>query len=421
MQNIKAFGAVGDGKTINTQAIQSAIDAGGMVYIPDGTYITGTLYLKSNGGLYLAPGARLLASHDRNDYNSADFCPQNQVWPQEAMAGTHLITAVNQENIFIAGYGTIDGDSHFWVNESRKEDYCDFWKSPPVSANRPAQMIFFAECKNIKVENINLVHSPFWHLFFHGCNDVIVKGVNICGERKQWVNDGIDIDCCSNVTVSDCIIDTGDDGITLRANGKTLVSKASICENVVISNCVITSYLGYGVRIGVGNGIIKNCMFSNIVFKDSLNGIGITCRYSPNGDCTSVENLSFNGITIEALRAFDLKISVAQNQPPLKNDGFIKSLSFNNVYAKTNRCCYLLGFNNSYCTDISFNNSKLEFIEEDTSNDRYTCNWTDIPEHSCVFYINKAKNITFNNFQILKNDNLSKAVLCENTEDFIER
>lgn len=325
MNNVKDFGAVGDGKTSDTVAIQKAIDAGGEVYIPAGTYLTGTLYLKSNGGLYLAPGARLLASHDRADYNAADFCPQNQIFKDEFMAGTHLITAVNQENIFISGFGTIDGDSHFWVNESLKRDYCDFWGHPPVSANRPAQMIFFAECKNVNVENVNLLHSPFWHLFFHGCEDVIVKGVKIKGERKQWVNDGIDIDCCSNVTISDCIIDTGDDGITLRANGLPLVGKSAVCENVTISNCVITSYLDYGIRIGVGEGIIKNCVFSNLVIKNSLSGIGMTCRFSPQGNATSVKNLNFSNIRIEAMRAFELKISNCQNHPPLKNSGYIKN------------------------------------------------------------------------------------------------
>ncbi len=243
MQNVKEFGAVGDGKTIDTAAIQKAIDAGGTVYIPDGTYVTGTLYLKSNGGLYLSPGATLLASHDREDYNSADYCPQNQIFQEEFMAGTHLITAVEQENIFVAGFGTIDGDSHYWVNEKRKETYCDFFAHPTREANRPAQMIFFAECKNVRVENVNLRYSPFWHLFFHGCTDVIVNAVNIKGEQRQWVNDGIDIDCCSNVAISNCIIDTGDDGITLRANGIPLVKQPSVCENVTISNCTIAHLL----------------------------------------------------------------------------------------------------------------------------------------------------------------------------------
>lgn len=79
MQNVKDFGAAGDGRAIDTAAIQRAIDAGGTVYIPDGVYVIGTLYLKSNGGLYLSSGAKLVASHNREDYNTEDYCPQNQI------------------------------------------------------------------------------------------------------------------------------------------------------------------------------------------------------------------------------------------------------------------------------------------------------------------------------------------------------
>ncbi len=103
----------------DTKAIQSAIDDGGMVYIPKGIYKTGTLYLKSNGGLHLAAGAVLIGSHERSDYNADDFCPQNRVFRSKWVTGAHLITAVEQENIVIEGNGTIDGQGDFWMNESK--------------------------------------------------------------------------------------------------------------------------------------------------------------------------------------------------------------------------------------------------------------------------------------------------------------
>lgn len=102
------FGAKGDGKTDDTLAIQKAIDAGGTVYFPSGEY-KGTLYLKSNGGLLLDGGAVIKASHNRDNYNSEDFCVQNEVRKNESMSGTHLITAVKQENVFVCGFGTVDG------------------------------------------------------------------------------------------------------------------------------------------------------------------------------------------------------------------------------------------------------------------------------------------------------------------------
>lgn len=417
MKNVKDFGAVGDGKTLDTKAIQNAIDSGGMVVIPEGTYLTGTLYLKSNGGLYLEPGAKLLASHNREDYNKADYCPQNKIFEAEFMAGTHLITAVNQENIFIGGFGTIDGDSHFWVNEKIKQPGCDFWGHPPKEANRPAQMLFFAECKNVKVENVTLLHSPFWHLFFHGCTDVIARGLTIRGERRQWVNDGIDIDCCSNVAISDCIIDTGDDGITLRANGVRLTEKEAVCENITVSNCVITSYLDYGIRIGVGNGVIRNALFSNVIIKDSLNGIGMTNRFNPHGDCTSIEDIRFSNVSIEAKRAIELKVSCFQTHPPLKMPAYIKNISFNNVFAATQRICYLLGFENADFSGVEFNDSKLVFTQEGKEDKRWQCNDCKGENYDCAFYMNKVRNICFKNFAIDKKDYKNNEFISENVEN----
>ena len=91
MRNVKDYGAVGDGVSLDTKAIQKAIDLGGTVYIPEGIYRVGTLYLRSNGGLHLAAGATLLASHERKDYNSDDFCVQNVVSASEKVTGAHLI------------------------------------------------------------------------------------------------------------------------------------------------------------------------------------------------------------------------------------------------------------------------------------------------------------------------------------------
>ena len=103
MNNILDFGAVGDGVTDNTAAIQRAIDAGGVVYVPSGVFVTGTIYLRSNGGLELAPGAVLLGSPDKSKYNAPDFCPQNAPSISEKASGAHLIVALEVENVVIRG------------------------------------------------------------------------------------------------------------------------------------------------------------------------------------------------------------------------------------------------------------------------------------------------------------------------------
>ena len=116
-KNVKDYGAKGDGITLDTEAFQKAIDAGGMVYVPEGEYIVGTLYLKSNGGLHLATGSVLKGSHRREDYNADDFCVQNRAAVSEWATGAHMIVALEQKNIVIEGHGTIDGQGNYWMNE----------------------------------------------------------------------------------------------------------------------------------------------------------------------------------------------------------------------------------------------------------------------------------------------------------------
>ena len=416
MHNILDFGAVGDGKTVNTKAIQAAVDAGGTVLIPEGVFVTGTIYLKSNGGLHLAPGAVLKASHDHADYNAADYCPQNGVFPAESMAGTHLITAVEEHDVFVTGFGTIDGDSHYWVNETHMHSYCNFFDHPPLESNRPAQMLFFVECENVKVQDVTLLHAPFWHLFFHGCENVMVRGVTVRGEKRQWVNDGIDIDCCRNVTVSDCIIETGDDGITLRAVNARLRDKTRCLENVVITGCVLTSYLDYGIRIGVGTGTIKNCLISNVIIKDSLNGIGVTCRFNPAAmGGTNVENLRFSNISIEAHCGIDLKMSDNEDHPPFPVPAYMKNISFDNVTVRCDRMNTLMGFANTTVSNISFSNMDVFFAKEDPANERFPCNWTRVRGRTAAFFVRDAEDVTFKNVRYFYEDepSFSESLLTE--------
>lgn len=335
MRNIKDYGAIGDGITLNTQAIQRAIDDGGMVYIPTGVYKTGTLYLKSNGGLHLEAGAVLLASHDYNDYNEWDFCQQNWKSDEENANGKHLIVAVEQENVFIEGQGTIKGEGHFWINEKMTRPGWPDPKNIDYDINeknvRPSQMLFICECKNVKVSGVTLLDAPYWHLFLYGCEDVVVNGLTIKGDRPRWTNDGIDIDACSGVTVSDCVIDVGDDGITLRAAGYNFKHRPNICERVTISNCVIHSHRDNAIRIGVGDGLIRNCTLTCLDLEaPNLAGFEISCRWSGSTPAiTSIENIICSDIHIRARKAFNL-IS-AFGRAKVTKECFIRRIVFKNI------------------------------------------------------------------------------------------
>ncbi len=359
MQNVLDFGAKGDGVTLDTAAIQAAIDAGGEVYIPKGVYITGTLYLKSHGGLHLEAGAVLKASHNREDYNADDFCPQNRVCKEEFVTGAHLIVAVGQQNVFIKGHGTIDGDSHYWMP-------ADHSKIMPSNPERIGQMIYLCECDRVQITDVEICWAPYWHLFLHGCQDVTIRGLYIHGETHQFTNDGIDIDCCRRVTVSDCIIETGDDAITLRGNDEPLLRKLP-CEDVVVSNCVLTSFSDYGIRIGVGHGVIRNCQFSNLRIRNTHSGIGVTACYSAFGTAvgTQIENISFQNVQIEAFRPLEMRLVSGEGielQPPC----YVKNFRFEGVDFTGALENLVIGYENGEMKDISFRNCR--FINDGTFN-----------------------------------------------------
>lgn len=317
MYNIIDYGAVGDGVTINTQAIQRAIDecsnaGGGRVIVPAGTFVSGTIWLKNDVELHLeSPKSILLGSSNFADYNTADAYPQNWKSINEQTNGGHFILAVEVKNVSITGFGIIDGNGDAFMNGTRPTDnetYC-FWPhgfsviADPVNT-RPAQMIAMVESQNILISGVTLRNSTYWTLFLHGCDTVRVHQLRI--ENHPWLlnGDGIDIDCTSNITVSDCIIHTGDDALTLRADNAKLKNKEKCTENVVVTNCILRSGGANAIRIGVGDGFIKNAVFSNLILTQSVGGIHIQSKYSNNGlpTGTHISNVRFSNISGPDLR-----------------------------------------------------------------------------------------------------------------------
>jgi len=251
--NILDFGAIGDGQTLNTTAIQKAIDkahqgGAGVVLIPRGMFLSGSIHLKSNVELRLAEGATLLGSTRRFDY--------------EKITWHALVLAEGQENIAITGGGTIDGqgaalaaDVVRLVQDSIIID--PYWgNNRPHERERP-QLIEFVGCKNARVSGILLKNSACWVQTYQACDGLIIENIRV-ESRAYWNNDGIDLVDSRNVQVRNCDINSADDGICLKSS-----YPPAFCENILIENCTVRSSasalkLGTASTVGFRNIRVRN-------------------------------------------------------------------------------------------------------------------------------------------------------------------
>jgi polygalacturonase len=390
--NILDFGAIPDNKTLNTQFIQKAIDSceksgGGIVYVPTGIFITGTIELKSNINLYLESGAELKGSPNVADYRNfkaADF---------EVASNYGIIYAHKAENISITGQGSINGNEEVFFDWTKakniewgglqytrqKEKYravdSGIGDGPVVPKDRPRQMVIFSECKNVLLRDVNLIKSPFWTLHFADCDGVIASGLKIWASLDTPNSDGMDITSCNNVIVSDCDIRTGDDAIAITGYdhhfelpGFQHLRHAS--GNITITNCNLQSSSS-GIRIGfLDQNTISNIHISNVNITNSNRGIGIFVR-----DEGSVENVTISQVNIETrLHTGDwwgngepIHISAVRGKADVKL-GQVRNITFRDVTCKAENGILLYGSQESMIEDIRFENLRFELMDSKLNN-----------------------------------------------------
>lgn len=275
--NILDYGAVSGAEKVCTLAIQNAIDAcaasgGGRVTIPAGSFVTGTIWLRSHVELHLEHGAKLIASKERADYNAEDAYMQNYGWAPEEWVGQHLILAIEEDDVAITGTGIIDGSGDFFFEETRIYGTAYWMHGVSLAKDkeklRPGQLICFVECTNVTVKDVTIQNTPCWACFFHGCEVVTVYGVKIFNPSHFCNTDGIDIDSCKYVTVSDCIVNTGDDAIAIRCAAHRLRNKERRTEYITITNCFLST-CACAIRVGVGKGYIKHVRVSNLTVAEA--------------------------------------------------------------------------------------------------------------------------------------------------------
>lgn len=360
--NIMDFGAVADGKTKNTPAIQKAIDAchqagGGRVLCGAGCFLTGPLTLKSNVELHLTPGCRIVGSpclDDYEDFVAPGFIGHNA--PEKSVKC--LIRAVEAENIAITGSGEINGSGIAFYDPGSADTAGKFGKP---AKPRP-RMVMFYKCRQVRIEDALFIDSPCWTFWLMKCQDVNVHRVKICGDRRMRNNDGIDIDSCRNVTVSDSLIDTEDDCLVLRAI-QNMYDTPAVCENIAVNNCVLDSQC-QGVRIGCpSDGIISNCTFSNLVINSTGNGIIIQhpkCYLEDSRDSADIHDLIFSNIVINCVR--NPIWMYVEEGIELKR---LSDLSFANLRIKSGGPCLVQGCRETIIRNVSFSNVEIETSGED--------------------------------------------------------
>lgn len=317
--NIISFGAKGDGITLNTSAIQKAIDTasaagGGTVLIPGGRFVSGCIELKTGVTLKLDFHAELIGSASPFDY-----LQDGELF--------HFIHAENASNVAITGEGTIDGrgrklaltiDSLFFAGKWDEPDY-NYRRHRP---ERRPKLLNLVMCRNILIRGITAKNSASWVLNFNRCSNMTIDQVTVESD-DYWNNDGMDIGDCRNVRITNCFVNSSDDGICLKSHhrgylndsiyiaGCTVRSSASALKfgtashggfkNVKIENMYIYDTFRSAIALeSVDGGILENIDISDITANNTGNAIFIKLGHrNTDGPVGSLKNICIKNVVVQ--------------------------------------------------------------------------------------------------------------------------
>ena len=332
--NVKTYGAFGDGKNLDSKAIDKAIDAaanagGGQVYLPGGDYLSGSIHLKSNVSIYIEQGATIIAT-DQDPGTAYDQEEQtvNMVYQDSGHSHFHnaLLWGENIHDVSILGPGKIWGKGLI-------KDY----KKGSKEANKS---LVLYNCRNVLIKDITFFHAGWFAILTTGVDNLTIDNVKMDTNR-----DGMDIDCCRNVHVSNCTVNSPyDDGICLKSTYALGFFRAT--ENVTITNCIVSGYdegsfldgtykredkQAYRTgRIKFGtesNGGFKNIAISNCVF-DFCQGLALETEDGGLLQDVTISNITMRDITSAPIF---LRLGARMRGPQGTPVGELRRVSINNI------------------------------------------------------------------------------------------
>jgi polygalacturonase len=282
------YGAVADGKSKDTRAIQAAIDdcerkGGGTVRLRGGTFVSGPIVLKSHITLQVDEGAVLLGSAEHDDY------PLTTVLRDQGRQS--LISASNAEDITIDGGGTIDGAGATWWEEARgQKDHGVMG----AGVFRPRLMVF-DHCHRILIENLTVQNSPSWQIVPYYSDDVTIRNGRILAPEHSPNTDGVDPFSSHHVTIRHMTIDVGDDNVAIKSGQPGSPGPDAPSTDITVSDCVFLH--GHGLSIGseVAGGV-QHVRASGIHFQGTANGVRIKSNRDRGAD---IGDLDFRNITMQ--------------------------------------------------------------------------------------------------------------------------
>lgn len=331
--NVKDYGAISDGATLNSAALQSLIDrvdsdGGGVIVFEAGDYLTGNLLLRSNVELHLKKGATLLGSTNPCHYTPLETKKATGDVHRNDNSKLALILAYECENIAITGEGTIDGqglalalniDSLHHIGERKDPNY----NKRRMRANetmRP-KLFFISECDGININGVRLRNSACWGLTFDLCENLNIEGVDIYN-RAYWNNDGVDITDCKNVKITGCSVNSADDGICLKS-----YHDDSYNDNIYISDCNIRTSAS-AIKFGTASwGGFKNVVIERIKVHDTFrSAIAIE----------SVDGGHIENITVRDIEAYNTgnALFVRLGHRAGAKAGTVKNIHISRLYAE---------------------------------------------------------------------------------------